>query len=286
MNTFGVRGLLSRHIASYAYSWFQLFDPSGNGATFARGNGSAGGDYQAYDGFGGRTSTGTYTASDPFAGHGGQFGYYSDWETGLTLCGHRYYDSANGRWLTKDPIGTAGGVNVYAYCGNNGVMRSDPSGNFALALPALMPFLPALGPIGWGLAFGAAGAFLLYEGYQAYKAYKEYQRSSRYEEEEGGYEEDEPSSGSKGNTRGGKSGNCERMGRSANKGQNGSDTGKIKKAAGRDITGSTALTGEMRSSLRDQITTYCGATTLLRWRVNIFRKQLQRLKEQWEAIGI
>ena len=128
MNTFGVRGLLARHIASYAYSWFPLFDPSGNAATLVRSNGTAGGDYAAYDGFGARTSTGTYTASDPFAGYGGQLGYYSDWETGLTLCGHRYYDSANGRWLTKDPIGTAGGVNVYAYCGNNGVSRNDPSG--------------------------------------------------------------------------------------------------------------------------------------------------------------
>jgi len=45
---------------------------------------------------------------DPF-GFGGQAGYYTDTETGLILCTHRYYDPANGRWLTRDPLGYAGG---------------------------------------------------------------------------------------------------------------------------------------------------------------------------------
>ena len=64
---------------------------------------------------------------DPF-GFGGQAGYYTDTETGLILCTHRYYDPANGRWLTRDPIGYAGGVNLYGYCGNDPGNQWDPSG--------------------------------------------------------------------------------------------------------------------------------------------------------------
>jgi hypothetical protein len=33
-----------------------------------------------------------------------------------------------GRFLTPDPIGFAGGFNLYAYCGNNPVGAVDPSG--------------------------------------------------------------------------------------------------------------------------------------------------------------
>jgi hypothetical protein len=33
-----------------------------------------------------------------------------------------------GRWLTRDPIGYAGGENLYEYCGGNPVGKIDPSG--------------------------------------------------------------------------------------------------------------------------------------------------------------
>ena len=39
-----------------------------------------------------------------------KYGYYTDAETGLILCLHRYYDPAAGRWFTRDPIGYAGGL--------------------------------------------------------------------------------------------------------------------------------------------------------------------------------
>ena len=86
-----------------------------------------------YDAYGSRTST---AAQSDSWGFGAQWGYQRDVETGLVLCTHRYYDPAAGRFLTRDPIGYAGGVNLYGYTGNNPGNGSDPSGlipPFALA---------------------------------------------------------------------------------------------------------------------------------------------------------
>ena len=75
----------------------------------------------------GGTDPGIYTPTDP-AGFGGQHGYYTDPESGLVLMTHRYYDPNGKRFLTRDPIGYKGGINLYGFCGNNPVMESDPSG--------------------------------------------------------------------------------------------------------------------------------------------------------------
>jgi len=40
----------------------------------------------------------------------------------------RYYDPDLGRFLSEDPIGISGGLNLYAYAGNDPVNASDPSG--------------------------------------------------------------------------------------------------------------------------------------------------------------
>jgi len=42
--------------------------------------------------------------------------------------GHRYYDPGTGRFLQRDPTGLVGGVNVYAYAGNDPVSQVDPTG--------------------------------------------------------------------------------------------------------------------------------------------------------------
>jgi RHS repeat-associated protein len=46
----------------------------------------------------------------------------------LSYYRNRYYDQQTGRWTQEDPIGIAGGVNLYAYAGNNPVSFSDPFG--------------------------------------------------------------------------------------------------------------------------------------------------------------
>ncbi|MBU0640041.1 MAG: RHS repeat-associated core domain-containing protein, partial [Planctomycetes bacterium] len=46
----------------------------------------------------------------------------------LQHVGHRWYEPSTGRFVQRDPIGIAGGLNVYAYCGANPVHLADPSG--------------------------------------------------------------------------------------------------------------------------------------------------------------
>jgi RHS repeat-associated protein len=55
-------------------------------------------------------------------------GQYYDQEKGLHYNYHRYYDPKTGRYLTPDPIGLRGGINLFAYVGNNPTGYVDPSG--------------------------------------------------------------------------------------------------------------------------------------------------------------
>jgi RHS repeat-associated protein len=48
--------------------------------------------------------------------------------TGLYHMSARYYDPQLGRWLSEDPAGIAGGINLYAYAGNDPVNGRDPTG--------------------------------------------------------------------------------------------------------------------------------------------------------------
>ena len=61
-------------------------------------------------------------------------GYYYDKEASLYYCNSRYYDPEIRRWISIDDIDyldieTINGVNLYAYCMNNPVMCTDPTGH-------------------------------------------------------------------------------------------------------------------------------------------------------------
>jgi RHS repeat-associated protein len=49
---------------------------------------------------------------------------------------HRWYDSQLGRFISRDPIGHYGGINLYEYGANNPILRSDPDGLQVEAPPA------------------------------------------------------------------------------------------------------------------------------------------------------
>ena len=79
----------------------------------------------AYDAFGNTvTESGAMAGTFPF-----RFSTkYYDSESGLYYYGYRFYSPKLGRWLTRDPIEEAGGVNLYGFCGNDGVRKWDKLG--------------------------------------------------------------------------------------------------------------------------------------------------------------
>jgi RHS repeat-associated protein len=50
---------------------------------------------------------------------------YYDSGIDLYYYGYRFYSAYLCRWLNRDPIGEEGGLNLYAFCGNDGVNRWD-----------------------------------------------------------------------------------------------------------------------------------------------------------------
>jgi RHS repeat-associated protein len=116
----------------YAFS----FDPQGNVVSKMDSDNTAnpGYDLASYEGYGHRAAdilagTGQSPAphQDP-ARFGGEYGYYTDYSTGLLCLTHRYYDPGTGRFVTRDPSGYGGGVNLYGFAGDNPVNEMDPDG--------------------------------------------------------------------------------------------------------------------------------------------------------------
>jgi len=55
-------------------------------------------------------------------------GHYQHRPSGLYLALYRALDPRSGRWLNRDPLGERGGLNLYAYVGNDPINAVDPFG--------------------------------------------------------------------------------------------------------------------------------------------------------------
>jgi RHS repeat-associated protein len=104
--------------------YFYHFDKTGNTVALTDGNGNVAAGY-AYEPFG-RIVQKTGTVANPFT-FVGAFGVMDE-GGGLYFMKNRYFDAQAGKFLQKDPIGIAGGFNLYAYASNNPVDRIDPYG--------------------------------------------------------------------------------------------------------------------------------------------------------------
>ncbi len=98
----------------------------------------------------------------------GQFGVMTE-TNGLCYMRARYYDPKIGRFLSEDPAGFDGGLNLYAYVGGNPIMGVDPLGLTAAdALKGLQFGFRATGAVSievakivaTDVAFATAGAYL------------------------------------------------------------------------------------------------------------------------------
>jgi RHS repeat-associated protein len=77
----------------------------------------------AFDPWGRRTlSAGSDVTTVGFTGH------RDHGPSGLAMALYREYSPENGSWLTDDPIGLAGGLNLRAYSSNDPLNRMDPLG--------------------------------------------------------------------------------------------------------------------------------------------------------------
>ena len=80
-----------------------------------------------YDPYGRKTVTHVSSPSSVDADFG-YTGHYYHAPSSLSLTLYRAYDPDTARWLSRDPIGERGGLNLYGYCRNKPVNRIDPLG--------------------------------------------------------------------------------------------------------------------------------------------------------------
>jgi RHS repeat-associated protein len=110
-------------------SYYYLLDRLGSIVGLTNAGGTVVATYR-YDPWGNLLSS-TGSLANPFRFTGREY----DIESGLYFYRARYYDSQVGRFISRDPIGIEGGVNLYAYVNNNPTNFIDSTGLLAGTYP-------------------------------------------------------------------------------------------------------------------------------------------------------
>ncbi|GAK58228.1 hypothetical protein U27_05201 [Candidatus Vecturithrix granuli] len=116
----GIGGLLNLKQDGQNYAY--LYDGRGNVDTILDNTQAIVAQY-LYDPFGNLLAQ-SGTLDQPFGFSTKRY----DTGTGLVYSGYRFYSPAMSRWTTRDPLGEHGGLNLYAFVGNNPVNWIDPWG--------------------------------------------------------------------------------------------------------------------------------------------------------------
>ena len=126
----GIGGLLSR--TAGANSYYYHADGAGNITAMLDGNENVVARY-LYDPFGRVLGQwGALAAANPM-----QFSSMPRAPaSGLSLYPFRAYDPALQRWLSRDPLGEAGGINLYGFVGNSALNAVDPFGEWEWLSPS------------------------------------------------------------------------------------------------------------------------------------------------------
>jgi RHS repeat-associated protein len=123
--TGGVGGLLSVILPGETpLETFAVYDANGNVTEYVNASGATVAHYE-YDPFGGISRL-TGALADEFPHRFSTKYLYS--ETGLVYYGYRYYSPELGRWLSRDPVGEAGGPNVFGFVRNTPINTVDVLG--------------------------------------------------------------------------------------------------------------------------------------------------------------
>jgi RHS repeat-associated protein len=136
-------GATRRYLVDALGSTLGLVDGSGTGAAYS------------YEPFGATTVTGD-DGGNPY-----RFTGREDDGTGLYFYRERYYSPTLQRFLSEDPIGFAGGLNLHAYVANQPTVLTDPTGE--------KPNNPGGGRSGTGDDDYIPGHYLLDKGFKAPK---------------------------------------------------------------------------------------------------------------------
>jgi RHS repeat-associated protein len=116
----GVGGLVSVKPSS-GVAQFASYDGNANVMALVDGSSGANSATYEYGPFGEAKRQSGAQAGNPF-----RFSTkYQDEETDLLYYGYRYYSASTGRWLSRDPIEEAGGINNYGMLGNDSQNNID-----------------------------------------------------------------------------------------------------------------------------------------------------------------